>query len=173
MRKQYGRALRELFAEGLAHASPEFEAVRKHEPLVGVPGERAFRRAVSPEVVQWLVVVPHQQAEAFFVEVGWSRLGRFPQLTMRPSFVRPADAGPVDEVLLRLRELAGENDMGWTIEAPPLGGTRDEMLAYMVAQTAPLAPEVARARVAPLVGEALRMWVDVGRPFLGRHTGGG
>ncbi len=171
MRKAYTQALRELFAEALSHTSPEFQAVRKHEPLVGVPGERAFRRVVSPEVVQWLVLVPDQKREAFYLELGWSRQGRFPQLSMRPSFVRPADAGAEDEVLIRLRELAGENDMGWTIEEPPLGGTRDEMMAYIVAQTAPLTPEVAQALVAPLVEEALRMWVELGRPFLEWHAG--
>lgn len=172
MRKAYAQALRELFAEGLASASPDFEFVRRHQPLAGIPGERAFRRTVSPDVVQWLIVVPDLKREAFFLEVGWSRRGRFPQLTMRPSFVRPADAGPEGEVLVRLRELAGENDFGWTIEEPPMGGNRDDMLAYMIAQTAPLEPEVARARVAPLVEEALAMWIELGRPFLERHAGG-
>lgn len=172
MRKAYAQAVRELFATGLAAVSPDFEFVRRHQPLAGTPGEQAFRRAVSPDVVQWLVLVPDLKRDAFFLEVGWSRRGRFPQLTMRPSFVRPADAGPEEEVLLRLRELAGENDFGWRIEEPPMGGTQDEMLAYLVAQTASLEPEVARARVAPLVDEALTMWIDVGRPFLEGHTGG-
>ena len=112
--------LRELFAEGLAATSPDFEFVRRHQPLVGIPGERAYRRAVSPDVVQWLVLVPDAKREAFFLEVGWSRCGRFPQQTMRPSFVR----------------------------------------------------EAARDRVAPRVDEALAMWLELGRPFLERHTGG-
>jgi hypothetical protein len=172
MRKAYAQALRELFAEGLAAASPDFEFVRRHQPLAGIPGERAFRRTVSPDIVQWLVVVPDLKREVFFLEVGWSRRGRFPQLTMRPSFVRPADAGREGEVLIRLRELAGENDFGWTIDEPPMGGNRDDMLAYLIAQTAPLEPEVARARVAPHVEEALAMWIELGRPFLERHAGG-
>jgi len=172
MRKPYAQALRELFTEGLAAASPDFEFVRRHQPLAGIPGERAFRRAVSADVVQWLVLVPDLKREAFFLELGWSRRGRFPQLTMRPSFVRPLDAGPEEEVLVRLRELAGENDFGWVIEEPPMGGTREAMLAYLIAQSAPLEPEVARARVAPLVDEALAMWIELGRPFLERHAGG-
>jgi hypothetical protein len=91
---------------------------------------------------------------------------------MRPSFVRPADAGREEELLIRLRELAGENDRGWTIEEPPMGGTREDMLAYLVAQAEPLAPEVARARAAPRVEEALATWIEVDRPFLERHAGG-
>jgi hypothetical protein len=171
MRKAYAQALRELFDEGLAATSPDFAFVGRHQPLAGVPGERAFRRAISPDVVQWLVLVPDVKREAFFLEVGWSRRGRFPQLTMRPSFVRPADAGAEEEVLVRLREVAGEHDLGWVIEEPPMGGSHQDMLAYLVAQTAPLAPEVARARVAPVVAEALSMWAEVGRPFLERHAG--
>jgi hypothetical protein len=172
MRKAYAEALRALFSERLAAASPDFAYVRRHGPLVGLPGERAFLRAVSTDVAQWLVLVPDPKREAFFLEVGWSRRGRFPQLTMRPSFVRPADAGREEEVLIRLRELAGENDFGWTIEEPPMGATREDMLAYLIAQAEPLAPEVARARVAPHVEEALAMWIRVGRPFLERHTSG-
>lgn len=167
------RALRELFTEGLAAFSPGFEPVRRHEPLVGVPGEQAFRRAVTPALVHWLVVVPHTQAEVFFVEVGWSHLGRFPQLAMRPSFVRPADAGPEAEVLVRLGELAGGHDLGWAIEEPPMSGTQADMLAYLMAQSAPLAPDEARARAAPRVDEALRVWQTWGLPFLERHAGRG
>jgi len=172
MRKVYAHVLRKLFAEGLIAADPAFEFVRRHQPLASHPGEHAFRRTVSPDVAHWVVLVPDSKREAFYLEVGWSRRGRFPQLTMRPSFVRPADAGPEEEVLVRLRELAGENDSGWVIEEPPMGGTPAEMLAYIVAQSAPLEPDVARERVAPLVDEALAVWIEWGRPFLERHAGG-
>jgi len=172
MRKVYADALRELFAEGLAAVSPNFGFVRRHGPLAGTPGERAYRRAVSRDLLQWLVIVPDAKREAFFLEIGWSRRGRFPQLTMRPSPVRPGDAGPQEEVLVRLREVAGEHDFGWTIEEPPMGGTHEDMLAYLVAQAEPLAPDVAWARVAPRVDEALALWIGVGLPFLERHAGG-
>jgi hypothetical protein len=92
VRKEYGVALREVFSETLTAVCPYFALVKKPTMLAGVPGERAYRWIVTDSQHLWVVLVPDQQREAFTIELGWSRLGRFPQLTMRPSLVAPADA---------------------------------------------------------------------------------
>ena len=51
-----------------------------------------------------------------------------------------------------------------------MDASQDEMLAYIVAQTKPIAADVARARVVPHVEEALREFVRYGLPFLRKHA---
>lgn len=172
MRKEYGAALREVFADRLARACPDFIPARKHSALTGFPGERAFCWRVSQALFQWVVLVPDQKREAFFVELGWSRKGRFPQLTMRPSGIRPEKAGPQEEYLCRLGELSRGSDFGWPIEELATDASQDEVLSYIVAQTKPIAAEVARDRVVPRVEEAIRELVEYGLPFLRKHAPG-
>jgi hypothetical protein len=170
MRREYQAALRELFTDGLACACPQFTLVKKHSALAGFPGERAYCWRISESNSLWLVLIPDGKREAFFVEVGWSKKGRFPQLTMRPSWARPPDAWSEEEYLCRLGDLSRGNDSGWVVEELRLGATQQEMMAYIAAQTQPISPEVARARVLPRVEEALRELVQYGLPFLSRHA---
>jgi hypothetical protein len=170
MRKEYLTALGEVFADGLAHACPDFTLVKKHSALAGFPGERAYCWRISETVFVWVVLIPDQKREAFFVELGWSRKARFPQLTMRPSWTRPNDAGSEEEYLCRLGESSRGNDFGWVVEELRVGATPEEMMAYIVAQTQPLSPEVARSRVVSRVKEALRELVQYGLPFLRKHA---
>jgi hypothetical protein len=170
MRKEYGAALREAFTQLFASAFPFFEWVKKPSILSGFPGERAYRWAVTENQHAWVVLVPDQKREAFTIELGWSRKGRFPQLTMRPSFARPKDAAAEDEYLCRLGELCRGQDWWWTIEELPLDATQDQMMAYIIAQTQPISPEVARERVMPHVQEAIEEFQRFGLPFLQAHV---
>jgi hypothetical protein len=169
MRKEYGVALRDLFTELLGSACPLFEWVKKPSILAGVPGERAYRWIVAENEHAWVVLVPHQKREAFTIELGWSRESRFPQLTMRPSLAHPKNAGPGDEYLCRLGELARGTDWWWTIEELPLFATQDQIMDYIVAQTKPISPETARSRVMPHVQEAIEEFQRFGLPFLRTH----
>ena len=170
MRKEYGAALRKVFIERLAQVCPDFIPARQHIAPARFPGERAYCCRVSDTVYHWVVLIPDQKREAFFVELGWSRSARFPQLTMRPSAARPGEAGSENEYLCRLGVLAGRNDFGFVVEELPLDATQDAMMAYILAQTQPLSPELAQARVAPRVEDALRELVQHGLPFLRMHT---
>jgi hypothetical protein len=170
MRKEYGAALRELFTELLDSACPSFEWVKKPSILAGVPGERAYRWTVTENEHAWVVLVPDQKREAFAIELGWSRKGRFPQLTMRPSYAHPKDAGLEDEYLCRLGELARGTDWWWMIEELPLCATQDQIMDYIIAQTKPISPEAARSRVIPHVQEAIEDFERFGLPFLRAHV---
>lgn len=145
MRKEYGTVLRELFTDGLAYACPEFNLVKAHSAAACFPGERAYCWRISESVFLWVVLIPDQKREAFFVELGWSRRGRFPQLTALPSGIRPSDPGLVNEkkYLCRLGELSRGDDVGWLVEELRLDATEEEIMAYVVAQTKPLSAEAA------------------------------
>lgn len=166
MRKEYGAALRAAFAEAIGAAHPEFVHARKTNALAAYPGERAYAWRVSETLNCWVVLVPDQKREAFTIELGWSRKGRFPQLSMRPSGYRPHQAAAEEEYLCRLGELSRGTDWWWTIEDLPLDATEEQMTAYIVAQTKPIAPDEARARIEPLVREALAELARFGLPYL-------
>ena len=158
--------MREVFSETLAAVCPFFMLVKKPGMLTYVPGERAYRWMATDNQQMWLVLVPDQKREAFTVELGWSRLCRFPQLQMRPSFARTNEAALEDEYLCRLGELSRGKDWWWTIEELPLDATQDQFMAYILAQTQPLSPGVARSRIAPYVKEAIGEFERFGLPFL-------
>lgn len=170
MRKEYGSALRELFTEQLSHVCPDFALVKKYAALVRSPGEQAYCCQVSDRLFLWIVLITDQNREAFFIELGWSRHGRFPQLTMRPSFTLPRHAELEDEYLCRLGSLSGGKDFGWVVEELSLEATQEQMMAYILNQTKPLSKEVARSRVIPHIEDALRDLVDYGLPFLNKHS---
>ncbi len=169
MRKEYGTAVRALFADALVAACPDFAPVKMVVALAAYPGERPFRWTISTTTHAWIVLVPDLKREGFTVEIGWSRLGRFPQLTARPSSARPHDAGPCAEYLGRLGEVAGGSDRWWILEDLPLDANAEQMMAHLIAMTTPIPPDVARARAAPLVGEAVAEIVRSGIPFLRTH----
>jgi hypothetical protein len=166
MRKEYGNALREIFTEVFSRVCPFFALVKKPAILAGVPGERAYRWIFNERQHMWVVLVPDQKREAFTIELGWSRLGRFPQLTMRPSFARPKEAGSEDEYLCRLGELSRGQDWWWVIEELPPDFSQEQFMAYIMAQTKPISPETARSRVSPFVNEAVSEFERFGLPFL-------
>jgi hypothetical protein len=170
LRKEYGAALREVFTQIFTSACPFFALVKKHSALAGFQGERAYRCAVTDSRHLWAVLVPDQKREAFTIELGWSRMGRFPQLTMRPSLARPEEIGLQHEYLCRLGELSRGEDWWWAIEELPLCASQDQIMAYIIAQTIPISPEVARSRVIPHVKEAVKEFELFGLPFLRAHV---
>jgi hypothetical protein len=170
MKKEYATALRAVFSDRLAQMCPDFNFVNKHSALTCFPGERAYCWRISEVVFLWVVLIPDQKQEAFFIEIGWSRKARFPQLTMRPSWTRPRDAGLEEEYLCRLGAVSHDNDLGWFIEEPRVDATQQEMMDYILTQARPLSAEVARSRVLPRVEQALLELVQHGLPFLLKHT---
>jgi hypothetical protein len=170
MRKEYASALREQFTHELSKMCPELMLAKKYSAAVRFPGERAYCSKVSESVLQWVVLVPDGKRDAFFIEVGWSKRGRFPQLTMRPSWVRPAECGSQEEYLCRLRELSAASDSVWIVEDLPLASNPQAWMDYLTAQSRPISDEVAATRVRPHVKAAPRELAEFGLPFLRRHA---
>lgn len=84
MRKEYGKALRELFTTRMNAEFPEWLLVPAPKHWYW-PGERVFVQDRSPGA--WLValLVPNlKDHDAFHNEVGWSLRNRVPELSMRP-----------------------------------------------------------------------------------------
>ncbi len=175
MRKEYGKALRELFARGMRDRFPQFAPARVSSRYV-FPGERLFRWAPAESLHCWVILSPDGKGrEAFYVEIGWSRLGRFPELGMRPSCADPrsADVAGERECVVRLRSLREPHDSGWELPDPALAATEgnaspEDVVRALQRSLLPISPSQADADVAPLVEDAFTRLRDDGVPFLER-----
>jgi hypothetical protein len=165
MRKEYGKALRQYFSKKMRETLPDF----KEEKVKSVylwPGQRAFGRTVAGSLTCWIVLSPSlKDYEEFTVLIGWSTLGRYPELSVIPSIQRPSpDRAEFrqPEYLTRLPQLWTHQDEWWVIEAFKPVFTVEEMTARM----APIPAGVAEEKVIPRVEDAIRKVMEFGIPYL-------
>jgi len=161
MRKEYGQALRALFEKAMSQQLPAFTPTKVGSDYL-FPGERAFRKRIEGVADLWIVLSPNQKMDEFSVELGWSRLARFPELVMRPSLQRPYEAFNETEYMCRLGELAFGKDHWWVVEkfrAP-------RNVEDLVASLGKLSAQVASERVKPKVDEAVATLMEKGIPYL-------
>lgn len=165
MRKEYGKAVRQLFAARMQEVAPQFEAA-KVKAACFWPGQRAWRWRVTDNIVCWIVLSPSQKDyDEFTVLVGWSTSGGYPALTMVPSFELP-DAAKTEfaqaEYLARLPFLWGKVDSWWVVREFRMARTVEELQASI----APIAEADALRQAAPLVDDAIDKLVAFGLPYL-------
>lgn len=118
MKQTATRVLRELFARELSRLPMSFHE-QKEKSLYIAPGDRAFSHVVSDDVRLFIVIVPDRKGgNRFTVELGWSKLRRFPHLSMRPSPDEPTSSGEefkLDEYMCRLGQLENGGDKWWRL----------------------------------------------------------
>ena len=79
MRKEYNKALRKRFIKLVEENLVNFEVFTEKSPYI-IPGAVFFVNRVRHDL--WLfieVVGMHNEEGGFVVQIGWSRLARFPQ----------------------------------------------------------------------------------------------
>jgi hypothetical protein len=166
MRKEYGKALRDAFAERMKTRFSQFQALTVRTQYF-FPGDRAYRWIPREPVHCWIVLHPSKKDYDWFnVLVGWSRLARYPELGMVPCMEQPSahrQEFENDEYLTRLPYLFdGGKDTWWEVRAfePP---TSLEELAKWVA---PISVHEAREAVKPLVVDAMDKIAEYAVPYL-------
>lgn len=164
MRKEFGKSLRALFCRAMKEKFPLFNEV-KVTSLSFQPGQWAFLRIVSQSLHLWIVLAPSpKDYDEFTVLVGWSRLGRYPELSMIPSFRLPEE-GQCEfeevEYFARLPFLRGREDRWWVIREPMLALTTEALMKQME----PIPPEEAQRLTAPLVEDAVRKLQECAVPY--------
>lgn len=171
MKREYKRALQESFARRFLALHGEFERQRPAKPYFS--GDELVLRADGAGGSGCFVIVsPHGSGhDAFTVEVGWSKHGGQPKLSMRPSAGNPFDAtiATNDDFVTRLAYLDDKIPEFWYLERPVLGLSEDEMLRQILESTKPLTAEEADARVQVAVREAVEAATRIGVPFLMRR----
>ncbi len=164
MRKEYGKALRKLFAEQMRETMPQFEAV-KVQSMYFWPGDRAFRWAAGRNLTFWIVLSPDKKGrEEFTLLVGWSRRGRYPELSVIPCPEGPSPERKEfasQEYLTRLPSLWTDRDVWWVVERLRVPRSISELQASLK----PISAEAATAAVAPRVREAIAELQEHALPY--------
>lgn len=165
MRKEYGKALRALFTSEMRRIAPHFEEVKVTSRYFW-PGDRAFRCQPTNGLACWTILSPSKKDyDEFTVLIGWSKQGRYPELSMVPCEQLPSpgrDEFAHSEYLTRLPYLVAQEDRWWVIEefrAP-------RRVADIEAKLAPIPSSKARRAVTPVVKEAISQLETVGLPYL-------
>ena len=166
MRKEYRKAVRERFARGMADRFPHFELTKVDSPIL-FGGESVFRWEKTNDLHCFVVLVPDLKGrQAFTLELGWSRRGRFPAVSMRPSILySPDDPVPVDteEAVVRLGGLVSGTDLWWSL--PDRGLERPGDLGALEASLERIPGEVARQHARAPVEAALDVLEEHGPPL--------
>jgi len=170
MRREYGKALREMFAARMKAGLPDWRPIKTVNPWYW-PGERIFVQDGHP--TGWMVVVLQpslKDHDAFHIEIGWSIHRRAPELSMRPCADAPnsEEASNRDEYLCRLGDLLPDRQLenGWVIDRRTFSADPDETLAALIERQTRLGAEQARATLAPFVEDAVNALQRYGVPYL-------
>lgn len=167
MRKEIGKALKEAFAAAIKAELPRFQEAAIKSMYLN-PGERVFEWKCSEAIRLFVLLVPDPKGDdRFTVELGWSTLGRFPELGMRPPPQAPRRGSELREAeyVCRLGELAKGSDYWWPVGAPPSLSVQGT-LAMLQAQIAPMGMPEARERVKAPVADAIAELKRAGLPYL-------
>lgn len=103
--------------------------------------------------------------DEFTVMIGWSTLGRYPELNVIPSMITPTPdrkAFDQEEYLIRLPQLWTNDDRWWVVKEFDPSFTLEKLEESM----APISTEEAKSSVIPLVNDAIQKIIDMGIPYL-------
>ncbi len=175
MRKEYGKALRAEFSSIMKQELPGFEET-KVKSIYFWSGDRAFCRKVTDRLHCWIVLSPSKKDyDEFTVLIGWSKLGRYPELSMIPCAQMPTpdhEEFANQEYLTRLPSLWTNQDQWWVVKEFQAPLTMEELAASLE----PVPAAKANQAVIPLVRDAVAKLKEFGLPYLeklARHVQGG
>lgn len=166
MRKEYGKALRDGFAAGIAARAPLYRPWREKSPYVW-PGERVFRRMVLPPLACFVVLVPSETGHpAFTVEIGWSASGLLADARQRVIDLAAEPAAfTEDNFICRLSRLWDARIDHWWRFGPDLLDPKGQ-LENLLAEMRPLSGSAAKATLDPCLRDALDRTIQYGVPYL-------
>lgn len=165
MRKEYGKVLRPYFSKKMIEAAPDFKETKVNSAYLW-PGERAFCRSEGDSIKCWIVLSPNPKGyDDFTVMIGWSTVGRYPELNVTPSMITPSSDRKEfeqEEYLIRLPQLWTNDDRWWVVKGFEPSFSLEELEQSM----SPISTDDAKSSVIPLVNDAIQKIIDVGIPYL-------
>ncbi len=167
MRKEYGKILRKLFDQQIKEDFPDFRPA-KISNIYFTPGDRAFEKKSIDGASLWINLSINAKYESFNVEIGWSTFGRWPELSMRPSPIRPVGSPEFaeEEYITRLPFLWTNDDFWFEIE--PFEPT--QTVESIVEKMKPIEETKAREQVAPVVKECFEKVAKYAIPYFQRYS---
>lgn len=171
MRKEYRQAVRQLMTKGLADRFPDFVPSREKSPYLW-PGEILYMWQARPDLRIYVVVSPDikAQRDAFSVHIAWSRHNRFPQVSPRPWPEGPSPDGAeldLDECEIDLIDLCQPPGKWWSLPIRSMAAT-DDPVEWLREEVRPISREEARARISPLVTDAIEALERFGMPYVNK-----
>ena len=161
--------LKKRFTEGLLKRDPDFAAIKPDSRYVS-PADVVFSKLGRPDgVVLFVILVIDDNREAFAVEVGWSTIGRFPELPCRPSGGPAQDSSEftLSEFVCRLGDLSPDSPREWLIQ--PDVSVETDFLRFVKSATEPVPAEQAATLVTPQVDNAIEQLDEVGFAYLNEY----
>jgi hypothetical protein len=168
MRKEYRQAIHGQFLQEFGRQFPAFSK-RKSASTYYSSAELLLGRRSALGTEFLIIVSPHGNGhEAFTVEVGWSKKGDLPRLSMRPSAAPPRSGGALqsDEFVTRLAYIDERIPEFWYLERAIADLSGDDVMRQILESTKPLLAEIAAERVRDAVQQAVGATVAVGIPYL-------
>lgn len=165
MRKELARAVRAEFTAAMERRLPQFRPI-KVVSRYAWPGSRVFEwryDASQRFFVELFFSV--KGADAFAVEVGWSRLGRYPEVGVRPGFPSGGRELAKPEHWTRVSSLYAPIGGFWSLEEPDDAPGASGQSGGLLSQT-PVALEEALTRVERRVDDAVDKLVRYAIPYL-------
>lgn len=165
MRKEYSQALRKLFSKRMKEEFPQFLETKVPSTYFR-PGDRAYRWSVTGRLQCWIVLSPsNKDYDEFNILIGWSKLGRYPELSMVPCAELPSPERREfehDEYLTRLPYLWTDRDVWWAVKKYQPA----QSVADLKASLEPVSATEAHDQVQPRVEEAIRKLSEYGVSYL-------
>lgn len=174
MSKTFNTAVRNQFAAGMVRSLPQYLSAKVPTEHAW-PGERAFVWTPHEGIKCWIcLITSHKGYNEFFVEVGWSALGRYPELNSRPTF---AGMEPAERVLEHAELMCGLSSLGaspgaWVYRPKEISEApqAEQFMLEVKAALAALNTQEAEAAAKPLVEDAIAAIVRFAVPFLERNA---
>lgn len=165
MSKAFNEVVRREFHRRMSDRLPRFVASKSAKGF-SIPGERAYAWSIDASTRARVLLVPSVKGyNQFTIEIGWSRLGRYPELTARPCFDVPSPGHPefaLTEYVCRLSCLWSRIDPWFKHVSPaapdPLEDVNDSLRL--------LTKEEAEAACPPLVDDAMSKLLEHGLTYL-------
>jgi hypothetical protein len=169
MRKEYRQALRDMWSKAMRERLPQFTPSKERSPYVW-PGEMLHLWQARPGLRVYVIMSPDLKAQqdAFSVSLAWSRLDRFPHLSMRPSSEVPSAERlefDRDEFEVSLAELCEPARQWWSLWPGP--ATPLEVFeSHLSRSLKPVSAAEAREAIGPLVTDAMACLGEHGLPYI-------
>jgi hypothetical protein len=177
MSKTFNQAVRAAFEREMGSRLPRFEPWREKSTYLW-SGERVWRWVPSATAPHYfvLLVTSAKGYNEFTIELGWSTLRRFPQLSVRPSPARPEPEHPEfgrEEFLCRLSQVGSAQDRWWGPDVISMSHSSAEetmdLLARAEQLTRAMAHDEARENARSLVADSVSLLIRDGIPYLHAH----
>jgi hypothetical protein len=166
MRKEYSRVLRDSFAKLIKANVPKFKPAKVKSQYLW-PGERDFLWDTKELVHVYVILSPSLKGhDEFTIDIGWSRLGRFPEIGARGSRSPTAERKEFQEMefACRLSALWSDVDEFWKFYDDR--ALMSDPMQHILSQAQDITQEQAEATVKPHVEDAIDKLVNYGLPYL-------